>query len=378
MENNENDRGFKSLENKIADGYYSTNENDGQEEVCQVKFDGDTIWKVKAKLKYGEFGEAPDIIVEETGCTKFNVKLEYGKDPEYGDPEYGVITSQGLVLWNAWIKKVIHFDRKNNIEAKNIALKEEERDPIEAPPGPYKLQPENQGVIIWVTGCPGSGKSTTAQMLARDQGFVYYEGDCFETGKNPYIPLDVDDPTNAQEMQRRLIGEGWEKRKEIFKNKDKGNDDEEDWWISGKLQENQINYFNALCDDIKSERRRIGGHWVIAESHLIKKSARNFMKSKFGNESVIVDLSMTKADLRERCNNRNGVKDLIDWLMDVSKLENPVEEDEENVLKVEIDSNMNKTDVIKKINNVCLLHFSKKKFDNSYIESELSKQLFRT
>ena len=29
-------------------------------------------------------------------------------------------------------------------------------------------------------------------------GFVYYEGDCFETGKNPYIPLDVDDPTNAQ------------------------------------------------------------------------------------------------------------------------------------------------------------------------------------
>ena len=54
MENNENDRGFKSLENKIADGYYSTNENDGQEEVCQVKFDGDTLWSVKAKLKYGE------------------------------------------------------------------------------------------------------------------------------------------------------------------------------------------------------------------------------------------------------------------------------------------------------------------------------------
>ena len=81
-------------------------------------------------------------------------------------------------------------------------------------------------------------------------------------------------------MQRRLIGEGWEKRKEIFKNKDKGNDDEEDWWISGKLQENQINYFNALCDDIKSDRRRIGGHWVIAETHLIKRSVRNFIKYK--------------------------------------------------------------------------------------------------
>ena len=25
-----------------------------------------------------------------------------------------------------------------------LALKDEEKDPIEAPPGPYKLQPENQ------------------------------------------------------------------------------------------------------------------------------------------------------------------------------------------------------------------------------------------
>ena len=52
-----------------------------------------------------------------------------------------------------------------------------------------------------------------------------------------------------------------------------------------------------------------------------------------------------------------------------------MEEDEENVLKVEIDSSMNKVDVIDKIKNVCFQHFSKKHFDNSYIESELSKKL---
>ena len=36
-----------------------------------------------------------------------------------------------------------------------------------------------KGRIIWVTGAPGMGKSTTAQILARNHGFVYYEADCF-------------------------------------------------------------------------------------------------------------------------------------------------------------------------------------------------------
>ena len=27
-------------------------------------------------------------------------------------------------------------------------------------------------------------------MLARQQGFVYYEADCFAVIKNPYVPLD--------------------------------------------------------------------------------------------------------------------------------------------------------------------------------------------
>jgi len=373
-ENNEIKTDSKSSENKITDDYYSTNDYNGKDKVYQVKFDGETIWKVHAKLKYGEFGEAHKKIVEETGCKNFNVKFEYGGEPEHD--QFGVLTPQGLVLWDTWSTKVIHFNRTNNKAAQDIALKDEEKDPIEAPPGPYKLQPENQGVIIWLTGCPGSGKSTSAQMLARDLGFVFYEGDCFQRGRNPYIPLDIDNPTCAQDMQRKLTGEGWKERNVILKNRDKGNDDDEGlWWVNGKLQENQLKYFDALCDDIKAERKRIGGHWVIADADLIKKSVRDFINSKFGNESVILDLSMTKDDLRERLNKRHEVKDVVEWLMDLSKYYNPVEEDEENVLKVEIDSSMNKADVIDKIKNVCFQHFSKKHFDNSYIESELSKKL---
>ena len=52
-----------------------------------------------------------------------------------------------------------------------------------------------------------------------------------------------------------------------------------------------------------------------------------------------------------------------------------MEEDEENAVKVEIDLSLNKTQVIEKIKNFCFLHFSKKKFNNFFIENELSKQL---
>ena len=50
------------------------------------------------------------------------------------------------------------------------------------------------------------GKSTSAQILARENGYVYYEADCFDKIKNPYVPLDAEDPSMAQIKQKPLKG----------------------------------------------------------------------------------------------------------------------------------------------------------------------------
>lgn len=53
-----------------------------------------------------------------------------------------------------------------------------------------------------------------------------------------------------------------------------------------------------------------------------------------------------------------------------------MEENEENAVKVEIDLSLNKAEVTEKIKNVCFLHFSTKKFDNSYISKLSLSALF--
>ena len=109
-------------------------------------------------------------------------------------------------------------------EEEKIAI-ENDGDQLEAPPGPYTIQPDVpgksillyythhqqlfifvSGKILWFSGAPGMGKSTTAQILARENGFVYYEADCFGMLKNPYVPLDIDNPSVSTMKQKSLIG----------------------------------------------------------------------------------------------------------------------------------------------------------------------------
>ena len=53
------------------------------------------------------------------------------------------------------------------ITAEEEAALEASKDPIDAPSHPYQEQPGKPGKLLWITGPPGLGKSTTAQASSR-------------------------------------------------------------------------------------------------------------------------------------------------------------------------------------------------------------------
>ena len=58
---------------------------------------------------------------------------------------------------------------------------------VQAPEVPYPLRPGQPGKLAIITGPPGSGKSTVDGILAKKENWVYYEGDGFLFGFNPYV-----------------------------------------------------------------------------------------------------------------------------------------------------------------------------------------------
>ena len=106
------------------------------------------------------------------------------------------------------------------------------------------------------------GKSTSAQILARNHGYVYYEADCFAILKNPYIPLDVENPSLAQIHQATLKGPGMEERKVVI---DKTVEEWNKVMQGGKFDtEVMAEFYRHLAIDVAREKKRIGGDFVIA------------------------------------------------------------------------------------------------------------------
>ena len=66
--------------------------------------------------------------------------------------------------------------------------------------------PLKPGKLIWVVGVSCAGKSTVAQMLAKEKGYVYYEADCITMLCNPFPDLGADNLYDALMTSRPLKG----------------------------------------------------------------------------------------------------------------------------------------------------------------------------
>jgi hypothetical protein len=184
----------------------------GREGVLVATYWGDLVMT----FTLGDFGEADTEIADISGEKVYTVQMKVemmGKERV----TLAALADEGKKFyfksWNCTIP-VGYLEWISQEEADFLAS---HGDPILAPPSHYKLEPERQGKLVWITGAPGLGKSTTGQLLARHHGFVYYEADCFFGMRNPYIPTDVPEPSLAQIQQRKLVGDGAQERQELTK-----------------------------------------------------------------------------------------------------------------------------------------------------------------
>ena len=88
------------------------------------------------------------------------------------------------------------------------------------------------------------------------------------------MPHEVPDPTLwLHTMQKDLRGGNINERMEIahrlYQEEDKGN-------VASEEVKEQ--YSNAFFEDIKSEKARIGGDWVVADARLIDKFVRDLLR----------------------------------------------------------------------------------------------------
>ena len=232
-------------------------------------------------------GEAATEIKEKAGSDKYNIKLIISmiptaeaetEDEDNENPsqvtDLGIIYDEGRQVALKGMMGLADLKKITEEELEEIL---NDFDPIEAPPGDYKVQPEKAGRVIWLTGAPGMGKSTTAQMLGRHHGYVYYEADCFGSMKNPYVSLEAADPTMAMVHQKTLKGPGAEERQAMLQRS-------MTMWgdvMAGKEydMELMLEYHEHLALDIKREKQRIGGDFAIA-TFLLDRATRDHLRWK--------------------------------------------------------------------------------------------------
>ena len=159
------------------------------------------------------------------------------------------------------------------------------------------------------------GKSTSAQILGRDHGYVYYEADCFGGMKNPYVPLNVDNPTMAQIYQKTLKGPGAEERKAMIQRTMALWGD----MMAGKEYDKELmmEYYEYLALDIKREKKRIGGNFAIAMV-VFDRQGRDQLRKFLGSDLILVNLTMSMEERRARVLQRHSGDENSADMMDVS------------------------------------------------------------
>ena len=291
-------------------------------------------------ISVGDFGPAPKELQEATGQKNYNIKFDLGKGSIF--LLYGILGNDRKSLTITGIyQDVEHLTWITKDEIKEL---QNAGDPYETRFCPFKIQPENQGKLIWVSGAPGAGKSTTAHLLSKFHNFVYYEGDAFFNHTNPFIPKDTEKPSGQFWRQCPLKGIPQKQIDICYEGLDTFIYD-----VSTGLDFDKMKaLYIAMAQDILQQRNRVGGNWVVAQA-VPNARYRQAISQVLGKELIHVTLSLSKDAQKKRIIERHGESNegLNDWLHETFKIYEKVDESIENGFDIEISPNMSPMDIVK-------------------------------
>ena len=295
-------------------------------------------------IKPGDFGELhPDVAKDsKQSSSNLEVTMFGGK---FKSP--GFVSNDGTkIMIYSYAHSADVLEWKNDEE---IAKYKDSGDPVDAATHPYKVQPENQGKLLWISGAPGVGKSTSGLLLGRNEGYVFYEADCLFTHINPYVPTDVEEPSMALFAQKFLKGVPQKRIDTIA---------EGTLYFLSMGDENMYNYeklcdfYGVIAEDVSKEHARIGGNFAVTQA-VPTRELRDHIRTILGENLIFVVLHMSREDQIRRIKARHGEGKTADSVLEMlTKLYNIYEtaaEDEPNSINVTVTSEMSPEDVVKEI-----------------------------
>ena len=198
------------------------------------------------------------------------------------------------------------------------------KQPVTAPEVPFPLNPGKPGKLVVITGTPGAGKSTTAATIAKRANWVYYEGDGFTFGYNPYAATPNESQEDECSSAPALIGPGMADRWEALRGA----------YLNGQQLEANLttdrsptfHYFRLKAEDIKKERERVGGNFIVADA-ISERCNRDVIREVL-DDAIFVVLDIPDDLLKERLKNREIDRNLgcLTWLQSMARLQGMVED----------------------------------------------------
>ena len=306
------------------------------EYVCGKPSNHENDPNCHGSFKFGDFGKANPEVAKAAGKENYNIEITLWNGVF---PPKGIVSDDGTKISFWGMENAV--DSLDWVTEESIKAYRESGDPADAPPSHYKVQPENQGKFLFISGPPGTEEC--GLLLSKKHGYVYYKGDNFWGNLNPYLPPDSDGSGATQNFLKGVPQDRLDAAASA--------EDEFNAMMDGKgNQEKLCNLYSMMAKDITKERKRLGGNWAVSNAVPTRK-LRDHLRAKLGSKLIFVVIDMTKADYEAMVKKKHGEEagTIIGYLLKAYKVYEPARKDEPNTLDVKVTREMNQDDVADQI-----------------------------